>query len=165
MGAGEACNSGKKNVLAECCGNETNRENVNEISTSTSTSSSDDSFAAKKGPPNNKSSMISKYLEEESRIHVMRRLDFSTNVIIGDYGLLELGDDEDYLFEIVYGFILDSILSELVVTNLDDTPNTPTSAPCLTGIAHTCPAAPTKSTTTNSTNIHNLSHVCRKLQF
>ncbi|KAL8036788.1 hypothetical protein ABFX02_12G181300 [Erythranthe guttata] len=95
----------------------------------------------------------------------MRRLDFSTNVIIGDYGLLELGDDEDYLFQFVYGFILDSILSELVVTNLDDTPNTPTSAPCLTGIAHTCPAAPTKSTTTNSTNIHNLSHVCRKLQF
>ncbi|KAL7092703.1 hypothetical protein ACP275_12G180500 [Erythranthe tilingii] len=130
-------------------------------STSTSTSSSDDSFAAK-GP--NKS-MISKYLEE-SRIHVMRRLNFScrTNVI-GDttsYGLLELGD-EDYLFEIVYGFILDSILSELVVTNLDS-PKTPTSAPCLTGIADTCPGAPTKSTT-NSTNIDNLSHVCRKLQF
>ncbi|KAL7134007.1 hypothetical protein ABFS83_12G177500 [Erythranthe nasuta] len=163
MGGGEACNSGKKNVLVECCGNETNRENM----TSTSTSSSDDSFAAK-GPPNK--SMISKYLEEESRIHVMRRLNFSCRtdrVIIGDttsYGLLELGDDEDYLFEIVYGFILDSILSELVVTNLD-TPKTPTSAPCLTGIAHTCPRAPTKSTATNSTNIDNLSHVCRKLQF
>lgn len=116
----------------------------------------------------------SKYWEE-SQTHVARRLNFTclTNVVRDiSYGS-NIGkiSDEDYMFDIVYGAILDAIVSEQtkeLVTNFPtqvtdlDMLRTPKSAPRLTGVAETCPAAPMKSTS-KYRNIDK--KLCRKLAY
>ncbi|KAK2981874.1 hypothetical protein RJ640_010391 [Escallonia rubra] len=97
---------------------------------------------------------------QESRVSVARCLNFnSTLKIVGDAKCeidAEMISDEDILLETVYVTLLEAIVSkqqsEMVLRELsplDPSPDgfkTPTSAPCLNGIAETCPGAPVKST-------------------
>ncbi|KAK6129458.1 hypothetical protein DH2020_036799 [Rehmannia glutinosa] len=116
-----------------------------------------DSFAP--GPDNVLLAPHHRKYREESRIHVVRRLNFlcETHLVrdISHESNMETISDEEHLFEIVYDTILDAIVSEQTkelgakfptrFSGLDGF-RTPKSAPHLSGIAETCPAAPVKST-------------------
>ncbi|XP_047980264.1 unknown protein 1-like [Salvia hispanica] len=114
---------------------------------------------------------------DESHSHVVRRLNFASSLIeefdnVADDGGEE--DEEQRLFEIVYGTIMDAISKEqgaptstplltgIAETHPKEEQGTPRSMPLLTGIAETCPAAPIKSATTRQQCIID-KDICRKL--
>lgn len=112
---------------------------------------------------------------EESRINVVRQLNFnSTANLLGDANHeanKEIILGEEKLFESVYGTLLEAIISEqtqelvakaLTQVSESDGYRTPTSAPCLNGVADTCPGAPVKSTSKFRVIDKEL---CRKLEF
>lgn len=112
---------------------------------------------------------------EESRNHVVRRLDFmcATNLVrdFSHESGIDTFSDEERLFDIVYGTILDAIFSEQTKELVAKFPTrgsdlqglrTPKSAPLLSGFTETCPGAPIKSTS-KSRNIDK--EICRKLEF
>ncbi|KAA8517605.1 hypothetical protein F0562_015079 [Nyssa sinensis] len=115
-----------------------------------------------------------KYLEE-SQSNVARQLNFDASVKFfadGNPGNdAESISEEDIFLETVYGTLLEVIVSkqteELLaeISPLDsgsDGFKTPTSAPCLNGIAETCPRAPMKPTKKFRSIDQGL---CRKLEF
>ncbi|XP_057786250.1 unknown protein 1-like [Salvia miltiorrhiza] len=91
---------------------------------------------------------------EESRNHVVRCLNFK-----------DFDNDEERLFEIVYGAIMDSISAELELAKAAAGEEaSPPRSTLLTGVAETCPAPPTKSATTRKRCIID-NAICRKLDF
>ncbi|KAL3629900.1 hypothetical protein CASFOL_026212 [Castilleja foliolosa] len=111
-----------------------------------------------------------KYKGKESRIHVVRRLNFTNFINSVESSMDIISDDEDeehYLFRIVYGALLDAIVLEQQTKQIGVVPGpvgpgTPKSAPHLSWIAKTCPGAPIKS----SRKLRNIDEeICKKLEF
>lgn len=112
---------------------------------------------------------------DESHSHVVRRLNFASSLIEEFDNVADDGGDEEEqrLFEIVYGIIMDAISEEQgvlrstplptgIAETRPDEQGTPRSTPLLTGIAETCPAAPIKSASTGQRCTID-KDICRRL--
>ncbi|KAH6824738.1 hypothetical protein C2S53_009711 [Perilla frutescens var. hirtella] len=107
--------------------------------------------------------------KQESRNHVVRRLDFdfdfdsTTNDLSSTAAAAEAEEEEEEerrrLFEIVYATIMEAIIAE---QEEEEESTTPKSAPRLTGVAETCPPPPMKSARKQRCIDKE---ICRKLHF
>ncbi|KAH6798314.1 hypothetical protein C2S51_034798 [Perilla frutescens var. frutescens] len=105
--------------------------------------------------------------KQESRNHVVRRLDFdfdSTTNHVSSTTAAEEEEEEERrrLFEIVYATIMEAIFAEQEDDEEEGGSTTPKSAPRLTGVAETCPPPPIKSARKQRCIDKE---ICRKLYF
>ncbi|XWS22023.1 hypothetical protein CRYUN_Cryun29cG0000100 [Craigia yunnanensis] len=131
-----------------------------------------DSFAP--GPEDMAFAPICRKYIDEMRTSVARRLHFDysvRNVDSGPHRTAAESISDEEMFESVYENLLEAIVSnqaEGFLTEFSDTEwdsdgcKTPPSAPCLNGVAETCPGAPIKPTGRSRTIDLVL---CRKLEF